>query len=115
MRRMESDQREFTGFYTIDNPVGHPLRKIVRTDMTPPDQHISLVQQLFCDSLVRFIQIRRTNAQIAVLAQVRGDLVSKKISVNFLLGRLLFIPNDDSNRSSSPGEKRKQTKQKHKN
>ncbi len=69
------------------------------TNMTPPDQHIALIENLVRESLVGEIGRGNIDLQSRNSAKLSSEMISKEIVVSLTLFRLLLVPNHHSDRA----------------
>src|SRR4051812_36592801 len=80
--------------------------------MSPPNQHVTIIQHVRREALLRILDADRLHLQVLDCPKVGGDLIAQEICVSLDLLGLLLIPNNDSNGSR---ERTESGQQEHRN
>jgi len=95
MRRVQCDEAELAGLYAVDYTLGRLDRDFALADVSPPDEDVTIIEQLVGEALVGVVDADRMDGQAGLLAEVVGDVVAQEVFVHLLPGGLALIPDDN--------------------
>ncbi len=122
MGRVQRDQRQLSFHHTFDHFFGRLRGNLVVLDMSPPDNHIGFVERFRIKPLFRRLDRDGIDGNSWQLFEMGGNGATEEVfAVRLLLGRLLFVPNEDMDfarffrgiRAEGPGHRQKKGQGKH--
>ena len=94
---MQRHKRQLARLDAIDDGLAILGSNLSLTDVTPPDQHVTIFQHVRPDTFVGIILLHGAYLYARLGLEVIGNGIAQKIFVCLFLARLLFIPNHHAN------------------